>query len=131
MSAATPAFAIQIDELEGVVTFGLAVRMTIDALDLEPNDAQRERTRAALGALWNRLDVHVPPELVGVPIVLSRAEALAAAAAMTATYRALQRTGHAAALGIDPACLLAIRAALDGGIRAAHDVRASRLAALN
>ncbi len=114
MSGQDPAFAIQIDALEGVVAFGLAVRMTIDALDLAPKSPRIQATRDCLAGVRARLDRHVPPALVGVPLALTIDEAdavrLAVASVITASA---QHPAEADARGLDRAWLIAIRGTLD------------------
>lgn len=129
MSGQNPAFALQLDELAGVVALTAAIGAAIEGLDLASNPPRIQATRDCLAGVRARLDRHVPPALVGVPLALTIDEAdavrLAVASAITASA---QHPAEADARGLDRAWLIAIRGTLDTA-RAIE--RHAQLAALN
>ena len=121
MNAQAPAIAIQIDDLIGVITFGQTIRETVEEgrINDDPDDARVMATYAELRNVWDRLKHYTPPAMVGVPIVMTEPECLAALSAVRSMIALVQEFPNdaPAQMHVDPTWLITIRGALD----AAHE----------
>lgn len=132
-NAQTPAIAIQIDDLIGVITFGQTIRETVES-GLRFNDGTNARvmaTYAELRNVWGRLKHHTPPDMVGVPIAMAEPEILAVRAAVRSMIALVQEFPNdaPAQMHVDPTWLITLRGALDAAIAQFGDTQRLRAVA--